>query len=142
MAIKSLSPYVNFNGTATQAISLYEHVLGATRANVVRAGDVPGTNVPPDQMDRVLHGVLMLGGVQLMLSDATPNTFTERSSLHVVLEWTDFAEMTQRFAALAESGSVTVPIQDTFWGAKFGMLTDRFGVSWMFNCPVPGAVVK
>lgn len=142
MAIKSLSPYVNFNGTAAQAISLYERVLGAKKVNVIHAGDVPGTNVPADQIDRVLHGVLMLGGVQLMLSDGNVEHATEGTTLHISLDWTDLTDMTQRFAALAEGGSVTVPIQDTFWGARFGVLRDRFGVRWMFNCAVPGAVVK
>lgn len=63
-------------------------------------------------------------------------------NVHVSLDWTDLADMMQRFTELAEGGKVTVPIQDTFWGAKFGMLTVRFGVRWMFNCAVPGAVVK
>jgi PhnB protein len=133
MAIKSLSPYINFNGAAAQAIALYERVLGAKRVNVTRAGDVPGMNVPADQKDRILHGILTLGGAQLMLSDATTNVPTE-GNVHVSLDFTDVADMTQKFTALAEGGSVTVPLQDTFWGAKFGMLTDPFGVRWMFNC--------
>ena len=59
------------------------------------------------------------------------------SNVHVALDFTDLPDMTRRFTALAEKGKVTVPLQDTFWGAKFGMLTDRFGVQWMFNWPGP-----
>jgi PhnB protein len=58
-------------------------------------------------------------------------------NVHVSLDVTDVEEMTQKFTALGEGGSITVPLQDTFWGAKFGMLTDAFGVRWMFNCAVP-----
>jgi PhnB protein len=135
MAIKSLSPYVNFIGTASQAIALYERVLGATTLNVVRAGDVPGTTVPSDQKDRVLHGALRVGSAQLMVSDANPDQdAVAAANVHVSLDFTDVDEMARKFIALAEGGTITVPLQDTFWGAKFGMLTDAFGLRWIFNC--------
>jgi PhnB protein len=138
MAIKNLSPYINFNGTAGQAIALYERVLGATTLNVARAGDIPGTNTPPSQRDRVVHAALRVGSSQLMLSDtATDQPVSTTGNVHVSLDFNDVDEMTGKFSALAEQGAVTVPLQDTFWGAKFGMLTDRFGVHWMFNCAAP-----
>jgi PhnB protein len=133
MPINHLNPYINFNGTAASAIALYEQVLGAQRVNIARAGDVPGTNVPADQRARILHGVLTVGGTPLMVSDATA-PISAGANIHVSLNFTDPSEMTQRFAALSEGGAVTVAPQDTFWGAKFGMLIDRFGVRWMFNC--------
>jgi PhnB protein len=133
MAIKSLNPYINFDGTAARAIALYDRILGAHTVNVARAGDTPGMNVPADQKDRIMHAVLMLDGLPLMLSDAATNVSTG-SNVHVSLDFTDLDEMTQKFAALAEGGAVNVPLQDTFWGAKFGMLTDSVGVRWIFNC--------
>jgi PhnB protein len=136
MAIKTLSPYINFNGTAAQAIALYERVLGAERRHAARAGDVPGAHVPADQQQRIVHGVLQLGGVQLLVSDA-PTALASGGNVHVSLDFTDMEEMTQKFTALGEGGSITVPLHDTFWGAKFGMLTDAFGVRWMFNCAAP-----
>jgi PhnB protein len=135
MAIKSVNAYINFNGTAAKAIALYERVLAAQTVQVARAGDLPGMNVPEDQKDRIVHGVLMLGGTQLMVSDAT-STVPTGGNIQVSLDFTDLGEMTQKFSALAEGGVVAVPLQDTFWGAKFGMLTDAFGVRWMFNCAV------
>ena len=136
MAIKSLSPYISFNGTAAQAIALYERVLGAQKVNVARAGDIPGMNVPAEQKDQILHSVLMLGGTPLMISDAKVNVPAE-GNVHLSLDFTDLDEMKLKFAALAEGGAVTVPLQDTFWGAKFGMLTDSLGVRWMFSCSAP-----
>jgi PhnB protein len=135
MAITNLSPYINLNGTASQAIALYERVLGATTLNVARAGDVPGTNVPPSQSDRVVHSALRVGNSNLMLSDSAPDQpVSMAGNMHVSLDFNDVDDMTRKFSALAEDGAVTVPLQDTFWGAKFGMLTDRFGVRWIFNC--------
>jgi PhnB protein len=127
-----LSPYINFNGTAAEAIALYERVLGADRVSVTRAGDVPGTTVGEDQRNRIVHGVLRLGGTQLMVSDATSSS-PSGGNVHVALDFADVDEMTRCFTALSEEGTVTVPLQNTFWGARFGMLTDRFGVRWMFN---------
>lgn len=135
MPIKSLNPYINFNGTARQAIALYERVFGARTVHVVRAGDIPDTKVPADQKDHILHGVLTLGAGQLMVSDVTSNA-PASGNVQVSVDFTDIKEMMRTFAALAEGGTVNVPLQDTFWGAKFGMLTDPFGVRWMFNCAV------
>ena len=137
MAIKSLSPYINFNGTAARAIALYERVLGARRVNVTRVSDVPGMDAPADQQDRIVHGVLALGSGELMLSDAT-GSVPVGGNVHVSLDFSDVGEMEAKFEALAQDGSVTVPLQDTFWGARFGMVTDVFGVRWMFNCAAGG----
>jgi len=70
-----------------------------------------------------------------MLSDGMPGVpVAKDSNTHVSLDFDDPADMTAKFAALAAGGKVTMPLQDTFWGAKFGMLTDAFGIKWMFNC--------
>jgi PhnB protein len=71
-----------------------------------------------------------------MLSDSVPgNGVKPGGNGQVSLQFTDPAEMARRFDALAAGGTITMPLQDTFWG-KFGMLTDAFGVDWMFNCEV------
>ncbi len=136
MAIKQLNPYLNFNGTAEQAIKLYESALGAKADNVMRFGDQAGMPVAPADKNRVMHAVLKLGTGTVMISDTMPNqpVSTEGGNVHVSLDFDDVTEMTTKFGALAKGGSITMPLQDTFWGAKFGMLTDAFGVRWMFNC--------
>jgi PhnB protein len=140
MAIKSLQAYITVdNGRALEAIALYERVLGAQRVKVTLAGDVPGMNPPPDQRQRVIHSVLQLGGTLLMISDDT-ETVPSGGHVQLALDFTDLTEMTDAFATLARDGKVILPVQDTFWGAKFGMLLDPFGVRWMFNCPTPVAV--
>ena len=136
MSIKNLSPYITLDGTASDAIALYERVFGATKLNVTRAADVAGADVSPDQQNRVIHGALRIGQSVLMVSDAASASEARAGNVQVALDFADIAHLTRTFAALAEDGEVTLPVQDTFWGAKFGMLTDRFGVRWLLNCEI------
>jgi PhnB protein len=135
MSIKQLNPYLNFEGTADKAIKLYESALGAKAENVMRFGDAPGMPVPPEQKGRVMHAALRIGAGMLMVSDTMPGMpVAHDSNTHVCLDFDDPADLTKKFEALAAGGKVTMPLQDTFWGAKFGMLTDAYGIKWMFNC--------
>jgi PhnB protein len=100
----------------------------------MRFADVPNMS-SPETKDLIMHAVLDLGGGRVMLSDGRPNmTIPPGGNSHVCLDFDDAAEMAAKFDALAAGGTVTMPVQDTFWGAKFGMLTDAFGINWMFNC--------
>jgi PhnB protein len=135
MAIKQINPYVNFNGTAEKAIQLYEKALGAKTVNVMRFGEAQGFPTAPADKNRVMHAVLQLGAGTIMLSDTMSDapTATE-GNVTITLDFDDAADMTSKFDALAAGGKITMPLNDTFWGAKFGMLTDAYGVRWMFNC--------
>ncbi|HVZ34498.1 MAG TPA: VOC family protein [Polyangiaceae bacterium] len=140
MAIKQLNPYLNFDGTAGKAIELYESALGAKAEGLQRFGDMPGGKVAPENKERVMHALLRIGAGVIMISDTQPGLpFTAGGNVHVCLDFDDAAEMTKKFEALSAGGKVTMPLQDTFWGAKFGMLTDAYGVQWMFNCNHPKA---
>jgi PhnB protein len=72
-----------------------------------------------------------------MGADAPPQHFATPAGMSVILDLATPEEAEQVFAALAEGGSVKMPIQETFWAKRFGMLTDRFGTPWMFNCSKP-----
>lgn len=135
MAIKALNPYLNFNGNAQQAIDLYRSALGAQVGDLMRFGDVPGMDMPAEHKGRVMHAKLDIGAGMLMISDTPPGkAATVGTNQYVCLDFTDAADLTKKFDALAVGGTVTMAPHDTFWGAKFGMLTDAFGISWMFNC--------
>jgi len=132
MSIVKLNPYLNFNGNADHAIKLYETALGAKADNVM-----PWQPATPETKDRLMHASLQIGGGLLMVSDSQPNQpVTAGTNAHVTLDFDDPTDMARRFEALSTGGKITMPLQDTFWGAKFGMLTDAYGVSWMFNCTV------
>jgi PhnB protein len=135
MAIKNLNPYLNFDGDAARAVKLYESALGAKVETLSRFGDVPDMG-SPENKDRVMHAVLRLGEQgQIMLSDTMPGMpFVKGTNAYIALHFDDVGDMEKKFNALAEGGKVGMPLNDTFWGARFGMLTDAFGVNWMFNC--------
>ena len=127
MPIKELTPYLNFNGNAREAIKLYQAALGAK----IEGEEMPFEKDPT----RIMHARIKLGPGIVMLSDAPPNmTVPAESNAHVSLDYSDVNEMKQAFELLSAGGKVTMPLQDTFWGATFGMLTDRFNIRWMFNC--------
>lgn len=136
MAIKQINPYLNFNGDAAQAIKLYEGALGAKVESLSRFGDMPGATSTPETKDRVMHATLRLGnGGLIMISDIQPGMpHNPGSNMYVCLDFDDPADTTQKFEALAVGGKITMALNDTFWGAKFGMLVDAHGVQWMFNC--------
>jgi PhnB protein len=135
MAIRQLNPYLNTDGTGAQAIAFYESALGAKAERVQTFGDTPGMPVAPEHKGRIMHAVLRIGGATVMLSDGPPGKpIPKESNTHVCLDFDDPADLEKKFAALSKGGQITMPVQDTFWGAKFGMLTDAFGIHWMFNC--------
>ncbi|RYZ08262.1 MAG: glyoxalase/bleomycin resistance/extradiol dioxygenase family protein [Myxococcales bacterium] len=138
--MQQLNPYLNYNGDAAKAVELYRTALGAEVVTLSRFGDAPGASAPPETKDRVMHAVLKLGDAgTIMLSDIHPGMpHTPGTNAYVCLSFDDAAGMAQQFEALAVGGQVTMPLEDTFWGAKFGMLMDAFGVRWMFNCEKKG----
>jgi PhnB protein len=134
MPVLQLNPYLNLNGDAAQAIELYKSALGATVESVMRFADMPGGNVPAAMKDRVMHATLRIGGAPVMISDAPPDhPVTVGNNHHISLNYSDTAEMQKAYDALVAGGQATLPFHDAFWGAKFGMLTDRFGIGWMFT---------
>ena len=134
MAIKQLNPYLNYDGNAAKAIALYEKVLGAKTEGLQKFGDMPGGKPDPATKDRVLHAVLRIGGGMLMISDGMPGKPpTMGDNVHISLDCDDEADMAQKFDGLSAGGKIVMPLQDTFWGARFGMLVDPFGIPWMFN---------
>jgi PhnB protein len=135
MSITKLNPYLNFDGTADQAIKLYERALGAKTEHIQRFSDMPGNKPAPESANRVMHALLRVGAGVIMISDTQPgNALVVGSNVYVCLDFDEPGEMADKFEALAAGGKVGMPLQDTFWGAKFGMLTDAFGICWMFNC--------
>ena len=135
MAIKTINPYLFFNGQAANAIAFYEKALDARIVRLSRFSDLPGGgDVPPEQANSVMHAELEAGGAMVLLADAVRGPAVGRGdNLAVCLQYAGPADVDRHFAALSDGGTVVEPLQDTFWGARFGMLVDKFGVHWMFN---------
>jgi PhnB protein len=101
-------------------------------------GSPMAEHVPAEWRDKVMHASVSIGGqMVLMGSDAPPDRYKAPQGITVSLGIAEPAEADRVFAALAEGGTVTMPIQETFWALRFGMLTDQFGIPWMVNCGKP-----
>jgi PhnB protein len=133
-----LYPYLSFNDECEAAFKFYEQCLGGKIEMMTTFGDSPmAAQTPPDKLDKIMHVTLNVGDMVLMGSDAPPDSFEKPQGFSVSLVFDDPAEAERIFNALAENGTVQMPIQSTFWSPKFGMLIDRFGTPWMINCDLP-----
>jgi PhnB protein len=130
-----LSPHLNFNGRCAEAFRFYASVFGGTLGAMTTHGETPARNqVSPDWHDKIMHAELTIGDTVLMGVDLSAQFYQRPQGFSVAIQATDAAEADRVFAALAQGGSVRMPIQKTFWAERFGMLTDRFGIPWMINC--------
>jgi PhnB protein len=133
-----LNTYLSFDGTCEAAFKFYEKVLGGKIVAMMTYADMPGNSQKSkDTQNRIMHARLQYGDKLLMASDAPPDRFEAAKGFHVMLGVKDAAEAERLFEALAAGGTITMPIQGTFWAERFGMLVDRFGTPWMINCEKP-----
>lgn len=129
-----LNPYLFFNGQCETAFKFYEQCLGGKITAMMTYGESPmAEQTSPEQRSKIMHTQLTVGDQELMGSDAPPEMFEEPKGFYVSLQFNDPAEAERIFHALAENGTVRMPIQQTFWAARFGMLVDQFGIPWMIN---------
>jgi PhnB protein len=130
-----LNPYLTFNGQCEAAFKFYERVLGAKiEASMTFAGTPAEQQVPAEWRNKIIHARLTVGDQVLMASDAPPDRYEKPKGISISLQIKDPKEAEQKFNALAENGQVQMPIQETFWAARFGALVDQFGIPWMINC--------
>lgn len=130
-----ISPYLHFNGQCEAAFKFYEQVLGGKiNALIPHEGTPAAAQLPAEWRSKIMHAHLTVGDQVLMGSDAPPDHFQKPQGFSVSLQIKSGAEAERVFHALAESGKVMMPIQETFWAARFGMCVDRFGIPGMVNC--------
>lgn len=128
-----IEPYVIFDGQCREAFTHYATCLGG-RVDFHAYGDMPpGGDGPAQPPDRIMHARLEAAGAVLLGSDG-PGGDGPKDAVWVSVGVADPAEADRIFAALSTGGHIVMPIGETFWAQRFGMLKDRFGVSWMVNC--------
>jgi PhnB protein len=139
--MQSINAYLIFNGNCRQAMEFYAESLGADLQMMTYSqgpGGGPGCEIPEQAKDKIMHAHLQKGGAILMASDSTPDRAVKQgTNFWVSLDCESLQEVEQFFSALSAGASITMPLQQTFWAARFGMLTDKFGVNWMFNLAQP-----
>lgn len=136
--MKEIVTYLTFDGNCREAMTFYSNCLGGNLA-LTPFSEMPGDH-PPEAKDRIMHARISRAGGSpvLMASDTMPGVpFHPGAGFSISIMCESADEIDRLFAALGEGGKVGMPLGDQFWGARFGMLTDKFGIHWMLNFDLP-----
>ncbi|HEY8369218.1 MAG TPA: VOC family protein [Thermodesulfobacteriota bacterium] len=136
-----VQPYLFFDGRCEEALEFYRRALGAEVTTLMRFKESPdpGSCPPaPGGADKVMHAAFRIGKTTLLASDGMCGGRPSFAGFSLSLTAADDAEAERRFAALADGGRVEMPLARTFFASSFGMVTDRFGVTWMVYVPNEG----
>jgi PhnB protein len=141
----TLTPYLTFGGNTREAYAFYEKALGAKIETMMSYADMPPAATaasdagcgdgPPPSGDGIMHACLALpGGAMLFAGDAPPGMpFEGMKGVMLALQYDSVEQAHTVFNALSKGGKITMPLAPAFWSKTFGMLTDRFGISWAVN---------
>lgn len=131
--------YLNFNGNCEEAFTFYKSVFGGEFTHLGRFGEMPDTEenqVPEADKEKIMHVGLPIGTSSLMGSDTAgewAQSFVQGNNFSISITADSKEEADKLFNALASGGQITMPMDNTFWGDYFGMLTDKFGINWMVS---------
>ena len=126
-------PYLFFTGNAEEVLNFYKEAFDGEILMVSRYADSP-MPVPEEQKQKIMHARLSFAGNTIMISDSYKDGGkAPGGNITLSVEVPDKPQLEKVFSKMAAGGKITMPLQDQFWGATFGMLDDKFGVSWMFN---------
>ena len=130
-----LNPYLHFNGQCEAAFKFYEKCLGGKIAFKITYGESPmGSESAAEMHDKIMHIRLVVDDKILMGSDTSKDHYHQPQGFTVTLGIEKPQEAERIFKALSEKGKITMPMEETFWAHRFGMLIDQFGIPWMVNC--------
>jgi PhnB protein len=129
-----VEPYLFFEGRCEEALEFYRKALGAEVTMLMRYKESPDPGMcQPGAEDKVMHANIRIGNTTVMASDGRCEGVPAFQGFALSLSLTDEAEAERLFAALSDGGQIQMPLTKTFWSPRFGMVADRFGVSWMIN---------
>ena len=130
-----MTTYLSFSGECEAAFKFYEECLGGRLGEIFRyAGSPMAEQVPADWQNKVMHGSLTIGEHVLMGGDVAPDRYEKPKGFSLSLQMTSTTQAERVFQLLAKDGTVVMPLEKTFWAARFGMLVDRYGIPWLINC--------
>jgi len=128
----TLNTFLNFGGNCEQAFRFYEQHLGGEVTMMMRRAEQPEQPLTWPGWERsIQYAIMKLGGTELMGSDVSPDIFQPIRSAYLSLTADSAAEAERIYALLSDGGEVFMPMEETFFATRFGMLRDRFGTSWM-----------
>ncbi len=130
-----INAYLNFDGNCRQAFEFYAKAIGGKIEIMQSHGDSPmASQTDPAWQDKIIHTRMIVGNTVLMGSDYPPKFKQKPQGFSVSLQVDSPEQADTLFNKLAEGGEIRMPIQQTFWAERFGMLVDQFGIPWMVNC--------
>ena len=132
--MKTVTAYVSFDGNCRQAMSFYRECL----ATELELNPYPDASGQPSSgpAAKIMHSQLLRRGAPILMASDTPQagSLQPGNNFSAAIDCESVDEADRVFAALSRGGQVTMPLMEAPWGARFGMLTDQFGVRWMINC--------
>lgn len=136
----SISPYINFQGQAKEAMEFYAKVLNTSPPDMMLYGDMPADpNFPVTEENKnwVMHGAIKIDDQLIMFSDVIPGSplgYKHGNNISILIDNDNLDELKAIFNAFSDGATITMPFEKTFWAKGFGSLTDKFGIDWQFNC--------
>lgn len=132
----TINTYLNFNGNTEEVFNFYKAAFGGEFAVIMRFGDTPGCEeMPATDKNKIMHIALPIGGNMLMGTDV-PETMEQvknGTSMSISINTDSEQQTRDLYAKLSEGGDIKMPLDNMFWGALYGMFTDKFGIQWMLN---------
>ncbi len=133
-----INSYLYFTGQCKAAFEFYEKCFNGKIAFIMTHGESPmADKLPKEQLDTILHVRLEVGDQAIMGSDTPQEHYDTPQGFRVSLGIPEPAEAERVFKALSDDGHISMPLEETFWARRFGMLEDKFGIPWMINCEKP-----
>ncbi len=135
----AINPYLVFNGNTEEAFNFYKSVFGGEFITLMRfkdmPADTPGMPAPDDEGNKIMHVALPMGNGSILMGSDPPaqNNVTMGNNVSISINVDSREEADKIFNALSAGGQVTMPLDHTFWGAYFGMCTDKFQINWMVS---------
>ena len=130
-----MNAYLSFCGDCEEAFAFYEESLDGKIGEIFRYAGTPlAEQVPADWQNKVMHGSLAIGGQVVMGGDVAPDHYEKPKGFSLSLQIKSPTQAERIFHRLAQDGTIVMPLEKTFWAARFGMVVDRFGIPWLINC--------
>lgn len=140
--MSTINPYLNFNGNTEEAFNFYKSVFGGEFLAIQRFKDLPdGNQLTPEEAEKIMYISLPISnGYILMGADSLESgvqTSTQGKNFYISVRAESKEEADRVYKGLSENGKIEMHMQNTFWGAYFGMIADKFGIQWMINYDYP-----
>jgi len=130
-----MTPYLSFDGRCEEAFRFYEECLNARLGAIFHYKGTPlADQVASGWADKVMHGSVTIGEQIVMGADVAPEAYEEPKGFSLSLQIKETTDAERIFHALSNGGRIVMPLEKTFWAARFGVVVDRFGISWLINC--------